>query len=222
MQTILVVDDDPHIREVICFALEQDGFQTLIARDGQEALSQHKTHQPDLIVLDVLMPELDGIAVCEALRIESQVPILFLSSRDEELDRVAGLEAGADDYIGKPFSPRELVARVRANLRRQSSEMPSVLQSAGYEIDLDTYAASWDGEPLDLTRTEFYLLRTLVNKPGHVFDRDELMKHAYDTRRVVSYRTIDSHIRRLRDKIAQVGAPGITTVHGVGFKLHIH
>ena len=221
MQTILVVDDDPHIREVICFALEQDGLQTLIARDGQEALSQHKTHQPDLIVLDVLMPELDGIAVCEALRLESQVPILFLSSRDEELDRVAGLEAGADDYIGKPFSPRELVARVRANLRRQTSVVPSVLQNAGYAIDLDTYSAAWDGEKLDLTRTEFHLLRTLVNKPGHVFDRDELMKHAYDKRRIVSYRTIDSHIRRLRDKLNQVGAPGITTVHGIGFKLQL-
>ena len=167
------------------------------------------------------MPELDGIAVCEALRLESQVPILFLSSRDEELDRVAGLEAGADDYIGKPFSPRELVARVRANLRRQTSVVPSVLQNAGYAIDLDTYSAAWDGEKLDLTRAEFHLLGTLVNKPGHVFDRDELMKHAYDKRRIVSYRTIDSHIRRLRDKLNQVGAPGITTVHGIGFKLQL-
>lgn len=219
MQTILVVDDDPHIREVICFALEQDGLQTLIARDGREALSQHRTHKPDLIVLDVLMPELDGIAVCQALRLESEVPILFLSSRDEELDRVMGLEAGGDDYIGKPFSPRELVARVRANLRRQDSDLPTTMQRAGYTIDSDTFSADWQGTTLDLTRTEFYLLRTLVNKPGHVFDRDELMKHAYDKRRIVSYRTIDSHIRRLRDKLAHAGAPGITTVHGVGFKL---
>lgn len=221
MQSVLVVDDDPHIREVVCFALEQQGFQTLIARDGKEALSQHRAHKPDLIILDILMPELDGIAVCHSLREISNVPILLLSSRDEELDRVLGLEAGADDYIGKPFSPRELIARVRANLRRHEGELPGSLHNAGYDIDVETFKAIWNGQALDLTRTEFNLLRALVFKPGKVYDRDELMKHAYDAHRVVSHRTIDSHIRRLRDKLTLAGAPGIATVHGVGFRLEL-
>ncbi|NKB99240.1 MAG: response regulator [Pseudomonadales bacterium] len=217
MKCVLVVDDDPHIREVVCFALEQDGFQTLVARDGVEALRQQRTHKPDLIVLDILMPELDGLAVCRSLREISQVPILLLSSRDEEVDRILGLEAGADDYIGKPFSPRELVARVKANLRRE--QIPREIQAYGYEMSEETHTAMWRQQRLDLTRTEFQLLQTLAAKPGRVFSRDELMKHAYSERRVVSHRTIDSHIRRLRDKLADAGAPGITTVHGIGFKL---
>ena len=196
MSCILVVDDDPHIREVVCFALEQAGHSTLIARDGAEALHQHRSHNPDLIVLDVLMPELDGLTVCRQLREISHVPILMLSSRDEEMDRIMGLTSGADDYIGKPFSPRELVARVDANLRRQVQVIPALFSTGEYEIDLDTYQARWQGQPLDLTHTEFHLLRTLAHQPGKVFDRDTLMDHAYPKRRIVSPRTIDSHIRR--------------------------
>lgn len=225
MQRVLVVDDDPHIREVVCFALQQAGYATFTAGNGVDAVEQHRANQPDLIVLDILMPELDGLAVCRELRRISCVPIVLLSSRDEEVDRILGLDLGADDYIGKPFSPRELVARVKANLRRQNvlagkgEQACDVLQLDGYEINLDTFEASWDGQPLTLTQTEFQLLRTLASRPERVFSRDALMQGAYDVRRIVSQRTIDSHIRRLRDKLLAAGAPGIRTVHGVGYRL---
>ena len=222
MQSVLVVDDDPHIREVVCYALQQAGFATHTAADGAAALDMHRAHSPDLIVLDILMPELDGLTACAELRKISNVPIVLLSSRDEEVDRVLGLEMGADDYVGKPFSPRELVARVKANLRRHeinASEPSPVIAACGYEIDLDKLEASWHETPLNLTHTEFQLLRALVSRPEKVYTRDALMQAAYDVRRVVSHRTIDSHIRRLREKLTAIGAPGIRTVHGVGFTL---
>lgn len=222
MHNILVVDDDPHIREVVCFALTQAGFNTLTAGDGEQALEQHRLHEPDLVVLDVLMPELDGLAVCRALREISAVPIVLLSSRDEEVDRILGLDMGADDYVGKPFSPRELVARVKANLRRFGGVNPSTgrtISTDDYSIDLETYEAAWQARPIELTQTEFHLLCTLCRRPDKVFTRDALMQEAYDIRRIVSQRTIDSHIRRLRSKLLAVGAPGIKTVHGIGYRL---
>lgn len=224
MQNILVVDDDPHIREVVCFALQQAGYLTITASDGVKAIEQHQQHQPDLIILDVLMPELDGLQVCRQLRQISPVPIVLLSSRDEEVDRILGLEMGADDYVGKPFSPRELVARVKANLRR-TTELETAQGSqakivcGGFSIDRDTYQASWLDKPVALTHTEFQLLSTLAGRPDKVFSRDALMHGAYDIRRIVSSRTIDSHIRRLREKLTAAGAPGISTVHGVGYRL---
>ena len=229
MQCVLVVDDDPHIREVVCFALERAGFATLIATNGVEAIDQHRVHDPDLIVLDVLMPELDGLAVCRELRSISAVPIVLLSSRDEEVDRILGLDMGADDYVGKPFSPRELVARVKANLRRRGelsggnagrdASGEKVVRVDDYEINQDRFEASWQTQPLTLTQTEFHLLRILAERPDKVFTRDALMRGAYDVRRIVSERTIDSHIRRLRNKLLAVGTPGIHTVHGVGYRL---
>ncbi|MEZ5550882.1 MAG: response regulator transcription factor [Pseudomonadales bacterium] len=225
MQRILIVDDDPHLREVVCFALEQAGFDTLTAANGVEALALHRRHYPDLVVLDVLMPELDGLTVCKALRAISSVPIVLLSSRDEEVDRVLGLDMGADDYIGKPFSPRELVARVKAQLRRNNelagdgAPRDRILRVDGYVINLDRFEATWQELPLPLTQTEFQLLCTLARWPDKVFSRDDLMQGAYDVRRVVSNRTIDSHIRRLRDKLKAAGTPGIRTVHSVGYRL---
>lgn len=225
MQRILIVDDDPHLREVVCFALEQAGFDTLTASNGVEALAQHRRHYPDLVVLDVLMPELDGLTVCKALRAISSVPIVLLSSRDEEVDRVLGLDMGADDYVGKPFSPRELVARVKAQLRRNNelsgdgAPRDRVLRVDAYVINLDRFEATWQELPLPLTQTEFQLLCTLARWPDKVFSRDDLMQGAYDVRRVVSNRTIDSHIRRLRDKLKVAGTPGIRTVHSVGYRL---
>ncbi len=224
MYSVLVVDDDPHIRDVVCFALEQAGYTTFTASNGAQAIEQHKTHNPDLVVLDILMPELDGLAVCRELRDISSVPIVLLSSRDEEVDRVLGLELGADDYVGKPFSPRELVARVRANLRRHKelslkSAKEDILSVDQYVINRDRFEAHWGEQPLTLTQTEFHLLETLAARPDKVFSREALMQGAYDVRRVVSHRTIDSHIRRLRDKLLNVGAPGIRTVHGVGYRL---
>ncbi|MEM6709059.1 MAG: response regulator transcription factor [Pseudomonadota bacterium] len=225
MQTVLVADDDSHIREVVCFALQRAGFKTLEAADGRAALTQHDRHRPDLVVLDVLMPEADGLAVCQQLRSSSTVPIVFLSSKDEEVDRILGLELGGDDYLVKPFSPRELVARVKANLRRVDQDRAdtsnATLTLGGLTINSDTFEAHYNESLLPLTHTEFCMLATLARNADKVLSRDQLMQGAYDTRRIVSDRTIDSHIRRLRDKLNKAGAPGIKTVHGVGYRLQI-
>jgi two-component system OmpR family response regulator len=220
---ILVVDDDPHIREVVRFALTKEGFETTEAGDGTEALERFERERPDLIVLDILMPEMDGTDVCRAVRERSRVPIIFLSSKDEELDRVLGLELGGDDYVTKPFSPRELVARVRAVLRRErsepGSEEPSSLRRGRLTLDADARRVFWDEQEIGLTATEFGILRTLMSYPGKVYTRGELMNGAYDDATLVTGRTIDSHVRHVRTKLADAGADVIETVHGVGYRL---
>ena len=228
-ERVLVVDDDPHIRQVVGFALRKAGFEVVEAEDGARALVEFRRVGPDLIVLDITMPEMDGTDVCRTLRKESLVPIVFLSSRDEEIDRIVGLEIGGDDYVTKPFSPRELVARIRAVLRRSalarepaaSGERASerVLEHGRLKIDLDRFEATWAGSALVLTVTEFGIVRTLLGYPGKVFTRDELMDGAYGYDNVVTDRTIDSHVRRVRRKFAEVGGEPIETVHGVGYKL---
>lgn len=223
MPEILVVDDDAHIREVVCFALTSNGYTTSDARDGAEALVQFERRRPDLVVLDVLMPERDGIGVCTEIRKRSNVPILFLSSKDDEIDRILGLEIGGDDYVTKPFSPRELVARVKALLRRAadagapSSAAP--LRSGELSLDPDRFEARWGETLLPLTATEFGILSTLARHPEKVFSRDALMQRAYPTHRIVSDRTIDSHVRRLREKLRRAGGDPIKTVHGIGYRL---
>ena len=233
MQKVLVIDDDSHIRDVVCFALRRAGFDVVEAADGQAGMAAFVRERPDLVVLDILMPGMDGLEVCRAIRREPvdgiagggrNVPILFLSSKDAELDRVAGLEAGGDDYVVKPFSPRELTARVRAHFRRTEAldEAPLKQLSVGpLAMDLDAQSASIDGEILALTRTEFGLLATLARQAGKVFDRRALTNGAYQGHRVVSDRTIDSHMRRLRAKLREAGADPIETVHGVGFRLSV-
>jgi len=228
---ILIVDDDPHIREVLRFALEKEGFRTTEAQDGVEAVKAFDSWKPDLIILDILMPEMDGTEVCKAIRLRSDVPIIFLSSKDEEIDRVLGLELGGDDYVTKPFSPRELVARVKAVLRRlvekserptetgRTPKTPDVLTHGLLRLDLDRYQASWDGREVVLTVTEFGILRTLMAFPGKVFTRDELMDGAYSYDNIVTDRTIDSHVRRVRSKFAAVGGNPVETAHGIGYKL---
>lgn len=219
--TILVVDDEPHIRGVVCFALEKAGFHVVEASDGLEALQRFEETSPSLVVLDILMPQLDGIEVCRRLRRRSEVPIVFLSSKDEEIDRILGLELGGDDYVVKPFSPRELVARVRAVLRRLVSpeeETSLPLSNGKLRLDVDRHIALWGSEEVVLTATEFAVLRALIGFPGKVYSRDELMDRVHDGV-VVSQRTIDSHIRRLRRKFEGLGAHPIETVHGVGYKL---
>lgn len=226
MPTILVVDDDPHIREVIDFALQKAGFATVDAENGEQALARfHATH-PDLVVLDIVMPERDGTEVCKELRRVSTVPIVFLSSRDDEVDRILGLELGGDDYVTKPFSPRELVARVRAILRRGKGDVQEVVASGEHRLehgrlrlDLDRYTACWQDQELVLTLTEFGILRTLLAHPGKVFNRDQLMDGSYQDYRVVSDRTIDSHVRRVRAKFKTLGADPIETLHGIGYRL---
>ena len=227
MDTILVVDDDPHIREVLRFALDKAGYATVEAGDGSEALTKFRQATPDLVVLDVVMPEMDGTQVCREIRQESSPPIIFLSSRDEEIDRVIGLELGGDDYVTKPFSPREVVARVGAILRRakqpaagaSGEAVPATLQHGMLRIDSDGFKAYWGELEITLTVTEFNILTTLVRRPSKVFSRDELMEGAYEDSRYVSDRTIDSHVRRIRKKFMTQGGDPIETRRGVGYIL---
>ncbi|MEC8834117.1 MAG: response regulator transcription factor [Pseudomonadota bacterium] len=222
MQKVLVVDDDAHIRDVVCFALRREGFDAVEASTGRTAIQKFETEQPDLVVLDVLMPEGDGIAVCEQIRQSSAAPIIFLSSKDAEADRIKGLDIGGDDYVTKPFSVRELVARVKAHLRRlqeQPKELDSSLSIGPLNINVESRAARIDNETLDLTRTEFDLLTAMAREDGKVLAREKLMSGAYAANRIVSDRTIDSHIRRLRKKLRNLGVDPIHTVHGVGFRL---
>ena len=226
MARILVVDDDEHIREVVCFALNKAGFETLTAANGVQAIERCSAQRPDLLVLDVLMPEMDGTEVCRRLRAQAataRLPILFLSSRDDEIDRIVGLEIGGDDYVTKPFSPRELVARVRALIRRSTPAVDAAeirqWQCGKLRLDGARYQVWWDEQSVALTLTEFGILRSLITRPGLVCRRDQLMDQAYELHRIVSDRTIDSHVRRVRSKLATLGADVIETVHGIGYRL---
>ena len=226
MRNVLVVDDDSHIREVICFALQRAGFEVDEARDGIEALNHIERRKPDLLILDILMPGMDGLDVCRALRSGAvggdRVPILLLSSKDAEVDRVIGLEVGGDDYMTKPFYPRELVARVKAHFRRLDAlaePETNKIVVGPLAMDLDAQSATLFGNPVELTRTEFGLLATLARRNGKVLRRDALIDGAYTDHRIVSDRTIDSHMRRLRAKLKEAGGDPIRTVHGVGFRL---
>lgn len=226
MARVLVADDDAHIRELVCFSLARAGFETLPAADGLRALELAGSELPDVVVLDVLMPEMDGTEVCRRLRADSRtarLPILFLSSRDDEVDRIVGLELGGDDYVTKPFSPRELVARVRALLRRAAplqDDGPAQWRHHRLRLDGERFRAWWDDREIVLTSTEFGILRALIMRPGRVCRRDQLMDQAYDVHRIVSDRTIDSHVRRVRAKLAAAGADVVETVHGVGYRLN--
>ena len=228
MRKVLVVDDDSHIRDVICFALRREGFAVVEARDGEQALLAFEREAPDLLVLDIMMPGVDGLEVCRSVRAgghgagaRGNVPILFLSAKDAELDRIVGLEVGGDDYIVKPFSPRELVARVKAFFRRAEALADPTqreIVAGPLRMELDAWKAAVGGRPLELTRTEFGLLATLAQQRGKVLNRETLMNGTYPGHRIVSERTIDSHLRRLRGKLRGVGADCIETVHGVGFR----
>lgn len=227
--TILIVDDDPNLREIVRFALEKEGYPSVQAANGKLALAAYAAHKPALIVLDIMMPEMNGTDVCRELRKTSTTPIIFLSSRDDELDRIVGLELGGDDYLTKPFSPRELVARVKALLRRSEITAKAGQPAAPPEgetlahgilrLDLTACKAFVRDSELTLTVIEFGILRTLMRRPTKVFNRDELMTLAYDDNTVVADRTIDSHIRRVRKKFGALGFDPIETVTGFGYKL---
>ena len=225
-RTILVVDDDPHIRQLLIFALEKAGLETIEAGDGEEALAKVEARAPHLVILDINMPRMDGLEACRRLRATSEVPILFLSSRDDEIDRVLGIELGADDYVVKPFSPREVVARVQAILRRVAARPPDVGHAGGMlrhnrlTVDCEGWRAAWNGEDVPLTVTEFTTLRTLASWPGRVFSRDAIIDHVHGPGFAVTDRTIDSHIRNLRAKFAAVGGDTlIETRAGIGYAL---
>ncbi|HEV2676156.1 MAG TPA: response regulator transcription factor [Aliidongia sp.] len=223
---ILVVDDEPNIREVICFALDRAGMTTMTARDGTEALARFGETRPDLIVLDIGMPETDGLEVCRQIRKTSDIPILFLSARDEEIDRVLGLEIGGDDYVTKPFSPRELVARINVILKRTIHRPAAVgdgtaaVARGDLSLDPIRHQATFGGLPIPLTAIEFEIVKALLSRPEMVFNRDRIMAIAYPTNTHVADRTIDSHVRNVRAKLAAAGCEAaIDTVHGVGFRI---
>jgi two-component system OmpR family response regulator len=225
-RTVLLVDDDPHIRQVLAFAFAKAGMQVVEATDGVEALARAAECAPDLVVLDINMPAMDGLEVCRRLRAEGEVPILFLSSRDDEFDRVLGIELGADDYVVKPFSPREVVARSNAILRRTGRQSAPETPAAAHvthgllSLDNDAWEARWGSQEVALTVTEFSLLKALAAAPGRIFTRDNLIDHLRGPGFAVTDRTIDSHIRNLRKKFLQVGGDDlIETRTGVGYRL---
>ena len=227
MQTILVVDDDPQIREVLGVALERAGFNTVMARDGAEGLAKAKSSNPTLAVLDIGLPEMDGLELCKAIRRDSDLPILFLTARDDEVDRILGLELGGDDYVTKPFSPRELVARVRAILKRisGSSEKPQAdavqsLQIGRLSLQPESHVCKVDAQNVTLTSTELSILEKLMSRPTQVFSRPALVDAIWGPGMVVSDRTLDSHLRNLRSKLADAGcSDAIETLHGVGLRM---
>ena len=222
-RTVLVVDDDPHIRQLLVFALGKAGLASHEAADGEEALTMIAACPPDLVILDINMPRMDGLEVCRRVRATSSVPILFLSSRDDEIDRVLGIELGADDYVVKPFSPREVVARAQAILRRSARDAAPVAEPmgrGGLSLDLDGWAARWQGEDVALTVTEFTLLRTLAAAPTRFFTRDELIDRLHGPGFAITDRTIDSHVGNLRRKFAEAGCDSLVeTRAGVGYRL---
>jgi two-component system OmpR family response regulator len=222
---ILLVDDDAHIRQLLAFALGKAGMKTSEAGDGEAALKEVERERPDLIVLDINMPRMDGLEVCRRLRAEGDLPILFLSSRDDEIDRVLGLELGGDDYVVKPFSPREVVARVSAILKRggrsleQAGPKRAVVHNK-LSLDPEAWEAQWDGRPVPLTVTEFQLLLLLASLPSKVFSRDAIIDRLHGPGFAVTDRTIDSHIRNVRHKFAAVGGDDlIETRAGVGYRI---
>lgn len=225
LPTILVVDDEAHIRDVVQYALTREGHVVETAADGRIALDRLGKGGIDLVILDILMPELDGLSLCRRLRETSQVPIIFLSSRAEEVDRILGLELGGDDYVPKPFSPRELATRVRAVLRRSSlrggageAERGPILVHGPLELDVERHEVRVAGAKVELTATEFEVLRTLLDRPGRLLTRSQLIDRAYAGDHHVTERTIDTHIRRIRAKLRPFGVDPIETVHGLGYR----
>lgn len=219
-ELILVVDDEPKIVRIARDYLEKNGFRVVTAADGQSALAAARRDKPDLIILDLMLPIMDGREVCKALRRESDVPIIMLTALSEEIDQVTGLEIGADDYITKPFSPRAMIARVRALLRRAKGGVkpPSIIRVGGLEIDPDRYSVTFNDEPIKLTPNEFKLLQLLASRPGQTLTREQLLDDMHGIASSFD-RSIDSHIKNLRKKLETAsGQSMIETVYGIGYR----
>ncbi|HQU36006.1 MAG TPA: response regulator transcription factor [Anaerolineales bacterium] len=217
---ILVVDDEPKIVRLARDYLEKNGFRVVTAADGQSALTIARREKPDLLILDLMLPQMDGREVCRILRRESDVPIIMLTALSEEIDQVTGLEIGADDYITKPFSVRALVARVRALLRRTRRDVkaPSLIRVGGLEIDSEKYAVTFNGSPIKLTPNEFKLLVLLASRPSQTLTREQLLEDLHGTSSSMD-RSVDSHIKNLRKKLeAASGKSMIETVYGIGYR----
>jgi DNA-binding response OmpR family regulator len=223
--TILLVDDEDSVQKLLTYPLERDGFRVLQARDGEEALERFAADEVDLVVLDIMLPKLDGLEVCRRMRAQSSVPIIMLTARDDELDKVLGLELGADDYITKPFSIREFRSRVRALLRRAAAprhdpRQAETIESGGLRIDLAKRTVEIEGRQVQLTYVEFELLRILASSPGRVFTRQMLLEGLWGGAEYREPRTIDVHVRHLREKLERDPAEPqlIFTVRGVGYR----
>jgi DNA-binding response OmpR family regulator len=223
--TILLVDDEESVQKLLAYPLEREGYRVVKARDGAEALTRFAAEHVDLVVLDIMLPKLDGLEVCKRLRATSSVPIIMLTARDDELDKVLGLELGADDYITKPFSIREFRSRVRALLRRAAaprheSRADEVIESDGVTIDLARRVVEVEGRPVQLTYVEFELLRILASNPGRVYTRQMLLEALWGGSDYREPRTIDVHVRHLREKLERDPREPelIFTVRGVGYR----
>ncbi|WP_299845345.1 response regulator transcription factor [uncultured Roseovarius sp.] len=224
MTQILIIDDDPQIRDVLRIALKQAGYAVAEAGDGAEGLAKARRGKSDLIVLDIGLPEMDGLELCRTLRAEHDTPILFLTARDEEIDRVLGLELGGDDYVTKPFSPRELIARIRAILKRSNSgavtSASQPLNRGALRLDPERHLCIVAGQSVTLTNREMALLSHLMARPDHIATKAQLTDAVYGPSIHVSDRTLDSHLRNLRAKLAEAGCDeAIETVHGVGIRM---
>ncbi len=218
---ILVVDDDPRLRELVRYVLDRAGFSVREAADGRAALAALAQGVPDLVLLDVRMPEVDGIEVCRALRRDHTVPVIFLSTLGDEIDRVRGLDIGGDDYVTKPFLPNELVSRVRAVLRRAAPAAPKadgVLTAGSVRVDVRAHRCFMADSEVTLTATEFRIVQALIGDPGRVFDRRALILAAYEGPHHVSPRTLDSHIRGVRNVFRPFGLDPIETLPAVGWR----
>ncbi|CCY05553.1 response regulators consisting of a CheY-like receiver domain and a winged-helix DNA-binding domain [Eggerthella sp. CAG:1427] len=220
---ILIVDDEPSITEFVSYAMQKEGYLTEIASDGEEALRKIEQQHFDLFILDIMLPGIDGYELCRRIRAKMSTPILFLSARDTELNKVVGLELGADDYLAKPFGVRELLARTRALLRRtQGNDMISAneISAGGITLNEDTHVAEGDKGPIDLTPREFELLACLMRNAGKVVSREDLLHDAWNWEFITETKTVDTHIKRLRDKIEAAGYDPklVETVRGYGYR----
>ncbi|MEO1493577.1 MAG: response regulator transcription factor [Pseudomonadota bacterium] len=229
MATIALVDDDRNILTSVSMVLEAEGFEVRTYTDGASALTALSQSEPDMAILDIKMPRMDGMELLRRLRLKTDMPVIFLTSKDEEIDEVIGLRMGADDYVRKPFSQRLLVERIRAVLRRKEAiedapaeraEVDKILKRGKLEMDPLRHSTLWEGDPVTLTVTEFLILHALAQRPGFVKSRDQLMDAAYDDQVYVDDRTIDSHIKRIRKKFREVAKDfnSIETLYGVGYK----
>jgi two-component system response regulator MtrA len=217
---VLVVDDDPALSEMLGIVLRNEGFEPSFVGDGDGALEAFRTTKPDLVLLDLMLPGTDGLDVCRAIRAESGAPIVMLTARSDTVDVVIGLEAGADDYVVKPFKPKELVARIRARLRHNEDAVGQVLTIGDVSIDVSGHVVSRDGGPIALTPLEFDLLVALARKPRHVFTRDQLLEQVWGYRHVADTRLVNVHVQRLRAKVERdpEHPEVVVTVRGVGYK----
>ncbi|MEM6581897.1 MAG: response regulator [Pseudomonadota bacterium] len=222
---ILIVEDEPKIAQLLADYLQREGFSTTILNEGTHAVEQVQSLQPHFLILDLMLPGKDGLSICREVRQSSEIPIMMLTAKVDEIDRLLGLELGADDYVCKPFSPREVVARVRTILRRVTSAPKTVeenvLDYAGITLALERFECMANGARIELTPVEFNILKAFMARPGHVFSRDRLMDLAYPDERVVSDRTMDTHVKNLRRKLTQgLGDRElIHSIYGVGYKI---